>query len=1079
MSSIDYSTKQPDIITERDVWQELFGKAFDIMDEYIRDPAKQLAELRQITPDTDVKIVQYTLSQLGFDIPRDLVEEHADIIRRFIHMLPLYHEISGTKDYPRFISFLLDRTIDVKDLYSRDYCTFTEKPLGALNIDGGDWYMTTHVLLSIQWKEADNDRLNIEQRLLDLFYQFAPIQTVVHKYITHIDLHLELKGAGKIVFDDTDFLDLYEDLVVTNILIEGPETVSSSTTQPYRLKVTYNNSRVDYYDYANWSMSNASASINSLGLATFGRVPVTTQVSLSATHPFTGQVVSLPITILADDLLTVVDMEISGLDEVIQGSSTGYTAQGLLTNYTYAPLYPKWTVDDPDTYIDQNGNLVTQNLGKDREIYITAEADDQGYGIIRAKKVLLKYVPVELHLVDLSIDQTNVQIFEGGNANLTATATLSDTSTVSVFPLWELDVTPAATLDPSEGRLTGRKVHGDTQARVHATYTLNGITKTDSLTFVVKAPVIDVDNMFIVGPTTLQEKTSAKYVCNILWTSGQVTTVKVEWFANHFDIDDNGLFKAGSVGATKTVNISCKFYYKGVTHVRDIDVNVLNDVVSLQSINVLGPDSVKEDESGQYKAYGVWSDGTISEVAATWSLPASVSSFASIGNLNGILSITDTPTESIAEVTATYNLGPNTYTYSRQVVFVPVISVVESLVITGPTTVTSNEEIQLIATAYDGNNDATIVTPKWETISPDETNEPDVHADVVSITGLLRGRPVNEDKEVIVKATYFKEVAFYSVVVTPPEIEAYENIVGGRLIGPTTVYPGETVSYAHAVTYEDCDDELLVSSDWSLSVDESIAEITQDGYLTMNTPVSNTIVVTSRHTNCPNEVDIRTLTVQLMGENITLTSMTIVGENLISDNSTTVYTAEVLDSTGATRAVNPIWTLIGGNSNIQLDSNGILYVDNLAGDEQVTISAQYSEGSNTITATKVVDISTIAPLWGVGPIGVNDDNGILLYLPNEMTTSESGGEFTINVQNASDYGYFAHPSSLGTAIFTDTNSNFQGGWDGATWPNNGDVGVTNGPLTILRTIGGQQQSWKLYRTDFAGIGQFTFRVDYQ
>ena len=259
---------------------------------------------------------------------------------------------------------------------------------------------------------------------------------------------------------------------------------------------------------------------------------------------------------------------------------------------------------------------------------------------------------------------------------------------------------------------------------------------------------------------------------------------------------------------------------------------------------------------------------------------------------------------------------------------------------------------------------------------------------------------------------------------------------------------------------------------------ESVATITQDGYLTMNTPATTTIAVTSRHTNCPDEIDIRSLTVQLMGENITLTSLSIVGENTINDNSTTVYTAQVLDSLGETRVVNPIWTLIGGNSNITLSQDGILFVDNLVSDTTVTLSAQYSEGNNTVIATKVVQITTVMPVWGVGPIGVNDDTGVLLYLPNEMTTNDSGGEFTINVANVSDYGYFAHPSSLGTATFTDTNSLFTGGWDGATWPNNGSVGATNGPLTILRTIGGQQQSWKLYRTDFPGIGQFTFRVDY-
>ena len=49
---------------------------------------------------------------------------------------------------------------------------------------------------------------------------------------------------------------------------------------------------------------------------------------------------------------------------------------------------------------------------------------------------------------------------------------------------------------------------------------------------------------------------------------------------------------------------------------------------------------------------------------------------------------------------------------------------------------------------------------------------------------------------------------------------------------------------------------------------DTVATITDDGYLTMVTPVTTTIAVTSRHTNCPDEIDIRALTVQLMGENI-------------------------------------------------------------------------------------------------------------------------------------------------------------------------------------------------------------------
>lgn len=1077
MSSIDPSNKQPDIITESDVWRDLFGESFDIMEEYIRDPARQLAAIRNITPDTDVKIVQYTLAQLGFNIPRDLVEEHAHIIRRVIHMLPLYYEVAGTDAYPRFVSFLLGRTVDVRNLYTNDYCTFTSKPLGALNIDGGDWYMTTHILLSIQWLESDAERLEIEQRLLDVFLGFAPVTTVVYNYMLHIDLTLKLTTAGKLVIEDTDFLDLYPPEVIDTLAIEGPDEVDQSSSHKYRLKATYVSGDIEYFEFAHWTTSNASASITSLGTANFGRVPVPTQTVISGKHPITGQMSYLPVTIEPNDLEYLVDIEISGLDEIIQGNSTQYTAQGLLSNYTYTTIYPEWSVSDPTITIDQNGNLETQSLTADKIIYVTARSETLGYEVIRSKEVLLKYVPAEVHLTDLQIDQSNVSVTEGTNATLTATATFSNGSFVSVFPVWSVDG-PSVILDSTTGKVTGNLVNGNTNVRVTASYSHHGITIEDSIFVLVTAPVVDVDDMFIVGPTTILEKEKGLFKCNILWTTGQVTTVNADWFSSRFDISDSGLFSAGSVSQTETVNISCKFAYGNVIHQRDIDISVLDDVVELESISVIGPDAIKEGESGQFKSYGHWTDGTITEVTANWSIPSEVSAFSAINPITGILAVTDTPTESITEVTASYTLNANTYTYSRQVVFIPIISIIQSLVITGPISVSSNEDIQLLATAYDGNSVATQVIPKWEVLPIDEVNDNETYADIVSVNGILRGRPVDEDKEVLVKATYFKEVAFYTVLVTAQGQEPIQNIVGGRIIGPTTVYPGQTVSYSHAVSYESCSDELLVSSDWSLDVPDTVATITNDGYLEMITPVTTTIAVTSRHTNCPDEVDIRALTVQLMGENITLTSLNIVGPNLIHDNSTTVYTAEVLDSQGQTRTVNPIWTLVGGNSDIVLGNDGILYVDNLVSNTTVTLSAQYSEGSNTVIANKVVNISTIMPVWGVGPIGVDDDAGVLLYCPNEMTTNESGGEFTINVANINNYGYFCHPSSLGTAQFTDTNSNFTGGWDGATWPDNGSIGSTNGPLTILRTINGQPESWKLYRTDFPGIGQFTFRVDY-
>ena len=72
--------------------------------------------------------------------------------------------------------------------------------------------------------------------------------------------------------------------------------------------------------------------------------------------------------------------------------------------------------------------------------------------------------------------------------------------------------------------------------------------------------------------------------------------------------------------------------------------------------------------------------------------------------------------------------------------------------------------------------------------------------------------------------------------------------------------------------------------------------------------------------------------------------------------------------------------------------------------------------------------------------------------------------------------YLCYPVALGLAQFRDLASDFIGGWDGATWPDDGTVGEVYGPLTVQRTINGVTSSWYLYRTDFDGIGTFTYEL---
>lgn len=118
-----------------------------------------------------------------------------------------------------------------------------------------------------------------------------------------------------------------------------------------------------------------------------------------------------------------------------------------------------------------------------------------------------------------------------------------------------------------------------------------------------------------------------------------------------------------------------------------------------------------------------------------------------------------------------------------------------------------------------------------------------------------------------------------------------------------------------------------------------------------------------------------------------------------------------------------------------------------------------------------VDPVPSTPIYGIGVLADYNEATIRSAL-TEQHTYTSGETITITA-SGSNYAYFAIPKSY-NATFLDTAINFAGGWDGASWPNDGSYGETVGPVEIY--ISGQP--WNLYRTDFPGVGTKTYRITF-
>lgn len=89
--------------------------------------------------------------------------------------------------------------------------------------------------------------------------------------------------------------------------------------------------------------------------------------------------------------------------------------------------------------------------------------------------------------------------------------------------------------------------------------------------------------------------------------------------------------------------------------------------------------------------------------------------------------------------------------------------------------------------------------------------------------------------------------------------------------------------------------------------------------------------------------------------------------------------------------------------------------------------------------------------------------------------STSNQEFTIDLSNSSDFGFFSYPVVLGEATFVDTSINIPGGWDGAAW---GDDWMTLSRYTPI-IVQVDSTEWFVYRTDFSGIGIREFKVSFE
>lgn len=172
-----------EVLGSNQTWADLVDAFNSVVEINIDDPIFQLERIRFITQDSEQEMLKATARMLGFDESQDVLNLNSDSLTRLVSQLPLYPDQNSTIYFPNFIDVLLNSSIAVSYLFTRDYVNFRPVPQGALITDNGQWFKSTHIGLTVALLSLESLLLppgkTLLSRVKELFFSYSPIALVI------------------------------------------------------------------------------------------------------------------------------------------------------------------------------------------------------------------------------------------------------------------------------------------------------------------------------------------------------------------------------------------------------------------------------------------------------------------------------------------------------------------------------------------------------------------------------------------------------------------------------------------------------------------------------------------------------------------------------------------------------------------------------------------------------------------------------------------------------------------------------------------------------------------------------------
>ena len=895
--------------------------------------------------------------------------------------------------------------------------------------------------------------------------------------------------------------------------IVGAISKDENTVETYTLQVTFSDASTSVVAVSDWASTNTSvAAINaSTGLMTALEQTGNGTTTISASFTSEGTTVSdTHVVTVIDTTVYPVSAEVLGAVSVDEGQTETYTLQVTFSDASVQVMaVTDWaSTNAAAAVINATTGLMqaTANVIGDGTTSISASYTANGTTVSDSANVTI--VDQTVYPVSAVIIGANT-VDELASSTYAMSVTFDDTSVVTM-PVtdWAIDVPAAGSINATTGEFTAASnaTQANIVTNVSASYTLDGATVSASKAIGVVDTTPYPVSAVISGLASVGEGASTNYVFTVTYTDASVVIVSpADWSIDNATagaiVAGTGAFTAsGDVTADQNGTISASYFESGITVSDTLAITVTDDIWVPVSLAINGAASVDEGQSSLYTLTVTYDNAQTATVTATdWAL--SNAAAGSINATSGLLTTADVTADQVGNITASYTENGATVNDTLAVT-VNYLAVPVSAVIIGSATVNeSDSDGYLFRVTFDDASVSDVTISDWAAS--------DITAGTINaVTGLFTAAiAVTEDKPCTLSGSFTANGATVNANLAITTINSMNLPVSASVLGVNSLDEGSAATFQFQVTYEDTTTAIVAVSDWAVS--NAIAGVinANSGLFNASPDVSGAQVtdITASYTEQGVTVNgSRSLTVNDLSAS--LVSVAITGLDTVLEGVNTVaLTAIATYSDTSTADVTTLGTWTSGNTGaatIGAATGIVTSVLDVAIDAPVTMTFSFTDGI-TVNDTHVVTVTDyVIPLarWGVAQFADDDlmggksgtnmtggayetwtgpqdfiDNAVATLMPSNVDSET----FTFNAATTADYVYFAHPVALGLGTLIDNATSFPGGWDGVLWADGGYEG-TSGPITVQYDAGDGAGpiDWYVYRTDFSGIGNNTFRVDY-